>query len=90
MKRDHLIGLWLSKPLYDHIDTQAAEAEVSRPEAIRQILLNEFINTHAASRGLSKQQYITHLIEGGQLDQKLMEELINNMEVTDGQHQHSS
>jgi len=98
MKRDHLIGVWLSKPLFDHIDTQATNVGISRPAAIRKILLSEYINTQATKAGLTAQQYIAQLIQGGHvghLDQKLIEELIANAnsktrEVTDGQHQHSS
>ncbi len=94
MKRDQLIGIWLSKAIFDYVDTEATKAGISRPELIRQILLNEFISIHAANQGLSAQQYIAHLIKGGQvgqLDQKLVEELIaansNDKEVVNGEQQ---
>lgn len=94
MKRDQLIGLWLSKPLFDHVDQCATDAGVTRPEFIRQILLTEYLNAQAGQLGISTTEYVGQLVEQGRLTEltnKKLEEFIENMEVSHGrQQQHNS
>ncbi|MEW8308196.1 MAG: hypothetical protein G8D88_13850 [gamma proteobacterium symbiont of Ctena orbiculata] len=96
MKRDQLIGLWVSKPLFDHIQKQATETGITRPEFIRQILLNEYLTTQADQLGLSVDQYINQLVEQGQLAEltsKKLEAFISSVgkEASHGrQQQHGS
>lgn len=95
MKRDQLIGLWLSKPLFDHVDQCATDAGVTRPEFIRQILLTEYLNTQADQIGCSTTEYVGQLVEQGRLDEltnKKLEEFILNLSAEEShgrQQQHS-